>query len=214
MDHGGSAARWRDPATLAAVALTVAVHLLLLAVVRSEPHPPKPPGPPPIQVVWIEAAPRPQRLPVPPMPLPPSRRANDAFVDSVAAPSAAAPPLITPRDRLPSVEVPRAQLFDDNGRLRLPDSPATAASRSPDDARTIGRRTVELPGSNVPIVEVGRLREQITPEQVVLGVAQFFFGQPNPDDCSKIERRLINSEAGTVRDIDLAKWQRFCRGQH
>ncbi len=208
--HGRSATTdaFRPPTSLV-VALLLLVHAGLWSLVRSPPSRPGPPGPAPLQVVWIEAAPL--LLPVPPLPVPPTRQRS-------LSPAATALPRTTePRASAPIAtddgSPPPAVLFDADARPLLPEGVASdGGSRLPRDARRLGRSAVRLPGSAEPIVEIGRTRDRATPEQVVLGVAQFLFGRPNPDSCDKIERRLVNHDDALLRDIDLNKWQRLCRG--
>jgi hypothetical protein len=45
----------------------------------------------------------------------------------------------------------------------------------------------------------------------VLAVLRFLGGGPQPDDCGKIEARLVASDPDVSREIDRNKFDRFCK---
>jgi hypothetical protein len=201
---------------LAALAVALLVHWLVLGVLR-EPRLQRPVADGrPIEVVLITET-RPVLAPPPALELPVRLPAATSGRPSAAPAAPAAPALSDP----PAARVPEprvsAPLFDDDARPRLPEAaPSARGFVSPaqrfGDGRRFGRHRPELPGSDQPIVEIGRLRATPTPEQVALGVAQFLLGRPQPDSCDRIELRLLNETHAVVRAIDLEKLQRLCRG--
>jgi hypothetical protein len=166
-----------------------------------------------IEVIFVA-----ERLPleheVPPMPIAPARP-----IRRVASPRPDAPNAT----RLQAVEVPRAapareatptlRLWRPDGGLVLPEQRAEIPVFD-DRARISYDRKVALPGStDAAYAETValRLRRAFTPEDVVLAVFQFLMGRPQPDDCGKIEARLQASDPDVSREIDLHKFQRFCK---
>lgn len=110
-------------------------------------------------------------------------------------------------------EPPPARLLGADGR---PLSPKIAEFEAWDDADWALRdRIARLPGaSDARAAEVVALRMRVamTPQRVVLSVLQFLFGRPTLDDCRTIESRLLVSDPGVSREIDLHKFRSTCGG--
>lgn len=214
----GSAAKRPDPALqaarIAAGLLAVALHAMLLwgwiRVSRWQPESP----PARFEVIFVNQRIQPERA-IPPMPVPPARP-----IRKVASPR----PDRAQGPRLQAVEVPRGErpeppstpslrLWRPDGRLEMPDRRDEVPAFD-DRARISRDRQVALPGStDAAYAETValRLRRSYTPEDVVLAVFRMLTGGAQPDDCSKIEARLLASDPDVVREIDLHKFRRSCR---
>ena len=205
----------RSLALLRAIAwlFAIALHLLLLwgwiRVSRWQPEAP----PQRFEVIFLAERSLAEHD-VPPMPEPPARP-----IRKVASPRPDPPG----QSRLQAVEVPAdapppredvpMRLFRPDGGLLLPDQ-QTDIPVFDDRARISFDRQVALPGStDAAYAETValRLRRAFTPEDVVLAVFQFLLGRPQPDDCSKIEARLVASDPDVSREIDMDKFHRFCK---
>ncbi|GIX36524.1 MAG: hypothetical protein KatS3mg126_2303 [Lysobacteraceae bacterium] len=172
-----------------------------------------------LEVVFVPAL-RPDEAGVPPLPVPPPRP-----IRKVASPR----PTTAPGAAIQAVEIaersgqteaarggpppPALRIFRADGGLRLPGStdevPVFDAR-----ARIQQDRAVRLPGhSDAAAAEAValRLRRALTPEDVVLAVLRLLGGGPQPDDCPKIEARLLASDPGVSREIDLHKFREYCR---
>lgn len=206
-------ARWQ-----AAIWLTViALHGLLVAVVdgwmRPEPRPPSRV----LEVVWVGEPARPEHA-IPPMPVPPARRARRTTavmvpVAPLAAPESPATGAEASLDEPP--EPPPASLFLPDGRIRMEQPDALSGIRWGDRERISLDRRVVLPGATDAAAAEAvaiRLREAMTPETVVLAVMQMLFGRPRPDDCQTVGQRLVMSDPGVSREIDMNKFRRICGG--
>jgi hypothetical protein len=213
-ERGDAAAdAWPRRIRWLAIALTLALHLMLFDIVRTPPRLPERPATAALEVILIELDR--SALPPPPPPMPQS---------PLRPPSAASAPRPTSR-RLNAVTVPAERsdtalpapppLFDANARPRLPDDPAPAYTR-PDALRADARRgpRTSLPGSAEPIVDIGELRDPPSPQDIVRAVGMFIgLGRPIPtDSCDRIEGRLLSEAHSVVREIDLAAFNRRCRG--
>ena len=195
-------------------ALAILVHALLLwgwiRVSRWQPDTP----PQRFEVLFLTERSAPEQA-VPPMPVPPARP-----IRKVASPR----PDTGQRTRMQAVEVPRSpeplpeptselRLFRPDGGLLLPES-ETRVPVFDDRARITYDRRVALPGSTDAAYAEAvalRLRRALTPEDVVMAVLRFLGGGAQPDDCGKIEARLVASDPDISREIDLDKFDRFCR---
>lgn len=152
---------------------------------------------------------------VPAMPVPPARPIRRVITPR-AAPSEG--------PRLQAVEVPieaeplpdtppSLRLWRPDGGMALPDA-ADSVPVFDDRARITRDRRVALPGSTDAAYAEKvalRLRRSFTPEDVVMAVLRFLGGGAQPDDCSKIEARLLASDPGVSREIDMDKFHRFCK---
>lgn len=194
-----------------AIALTLALHVVLLDIVRTPPRPPERADSRALEVVLIEFD-RSERPPPPPMPASPMRARPRA--PAAAAPSRRLSAVTVPaesRDRVPVAPPP---LFGADARPRLPDDPAPAYMR-PEALRRDARRgpRIVLPGSTEQIVDIGELREPLSPQDVVRAVGAFVgLGRGPTDSCDRIEGRLLSESNAVVREIDLAAFQKRCRG--
>ncbi|MCK7594944.1 hypothetical protein [Pseudomarimonas salicorniae] len=198
----------------AGAALAVGLHAMLIwgwiQVSRWQPETP----PRTIEVIFLTDSAAPDQA-VPPMPVPPARP-----IRKVASPR----PDPSSTSRLQAVEVardaparpeeaPSLRLFRPDGGLVLPES-RTEVPAFDDRARITFDRRVALPGStDAAYAEVValRLRRAFTPEDVVLAVLRFLGGGAQPDDCRKIEARLVASDPDVSREIDMNKFSRFCK---
>ncbi len=194
--------------------LAIALHGALLwgwiTVSRWQPERP----PQRIEVVFVERS-TPAELAVPAMPVPPARP-----IRRVASPRPDPPgtrrmqAIEVPRDARPvEPPAPPLQLWRPDGGIDLPDQDADLPVFD-DYARITYDRRVALPGStDAAYAETValRLRRSFTPEDIVLAVVQFLMGRPQPDDCGKIEARLQASDPDVSREIDLHKFQRYCK---
>lgn len=117
------------------------------------------------------------------------------------------------QDQPQPIEPPPARLLGSDGR---PLAPKSTEFEAWDDADWALRdRIARLPGdSDARAAEVValRMRAAMTPQRVVMSVLQFLFGRPTPDDCRAIESRLLVSDPGVSREIDLHKFRRTCGG--
>lgn len=212
-----------------ALVLTLLVHAGFWQLLDSAPRKPAGPGDA-LEVVFIESIEAAMPTPVPPMPVPPARsrpavaRTSGPLMAPELPPTP--DPVVVPDDpgNAPATDL---RLFDDGARPLLPaDGPVAAAgftalpSTMRADARRFGN-AAELPGSDQRIVDVGDLRDGLSAQQVVLGLAQFLFGAPRPDSCDKVEARLLehaqaallNRSDPVVRAIDLDTFAKRCRGR-
>jgi len=196
-----------------AAGLTVLVHIGFWALLGSRPYRDPPAGAPPLEVVFITAD-APRALPVPPMPQPPPRAATRATATPASRPlhSPAVP------DSVPPAPLPtRAlQLFDQDSRLRLPEAEASidsyiAPESRAQDLRTLGSRP-RLPGSDQPVVDIGKLPPERSPAQIVGLIGQYLFGASQPDSCDKVERRLIDETDPLAKQITMDTFNKRCRG--
>ena len=148
--------------------------------------------------VWAQPAwPQLPTRPVDPATSQPARRSAELHVQQDEAP-------VTP---------PPARLLDADGR---PLAPAVSEFEAWDDADWISRnRIAQVPGgsdSQASYKVALRMRQALTPQRVVMAVLQFLFGRPSLDDCRAIEGRLLVSDPGVSREIDLHKFRQTCGG--
>lgn len=212
--EGGDAATdaWPRRIRWLAIALTLALHLVLLDIVRTPPRPPERATTSALEVILIELDRRALPLPPPPMPQAPVRPRAAA---SAPAPAGRRLTAVTVPAEVSDVASPTPpSLFDAEARPRLPNDPPPTYTR-PDALRADARRgpRVELPGSAEPIVDIGELREPMSPQDVVRAVGAFIGLRRGPtDSCERIEGRLLAETHAVVREIDLAAFNRRCRG--
>jgi hypothetical protein len=197
-----------------AALLALALHAALLwgwmHVSRWQPDVP----PQSFEIVFV-ARQTPPEHGIPPMPVAPVRPIRKVASARPSAPERTALQAIDVAQAPPAPPKTesRLRLFRPDGGLRLTEQ-AVDVPVFDDQARIRYDRRVALPGhSDAAAAEAValRLRRSLTPEDVVKAVLRFLFAAPQPDDCPKIEARLIAGDPGVSREIDLHKFHRYCQ---
>lgn len=193
-------------------ALVVGLHGLLIAQGIALLTPNAPHDDEALAVLWIEQPPA-RDLAIPPMPTAPAHpqrvRPRSASVPSGGG--EAVPQLL---DRAEAVLAPTpARLFSADGSIRYREESGQAVGVWSDSDRILGERRTRLPGhSDAAAAEkvALRMRRAMAPADVVAAVLRFLFAAPQPDDCAKIEDRLVNDYHPVTREIDLVKFRKTC----
>ncbi|MCB1554072.1 MAG: hypothetical protein KDJ14_09715 [Xanthomonadales bacterium] len=198
-------------ALVAVVALHAALIYLLASGMRA---PEQASRAAPFVVEWIARRPTDAQAPVPPWPVLPERSTRDVSVSRGLSPASSPDP--RSRTAAPHVDDTHARpspLFDQAGRPRLWEEDAVPAWTDSD--RVLRDRIVRLPGDSDAQAAYTvrlRMRQASSPQHIVGAVLRLLFGTPARDDCRAIEQRLLNSDPGVSREIDLVKLRKTCAG--
>lgn len=192
-------------------ALVLVLHVFALLALQRAMAPRPGATDPVLEVIFLRRSPEP---PTPPdWPSLPQRPAAEAAASATPVAASERSPTATEAAPAEAAERERRWLGTDGSLRWALEAPAYSA---PDATARLWRRPApRLPGASdaaaAEAVAV-RLRRSLTPEQAVNAVLRFLFGQLRPDDCGTIEHRLLLSDPGVSREIDLNKFRRSCRG--